>query len=154
MSFILITIVNTVIIAITNVGCWYASPITALKCPVWASWVRRLSLINNASLLVLWKWSNMMTSSNGNIFRSTGPLCEEFTGHRWIPLTKASDAEFDVFFDLHLNKQLSKQLWGWWFEMPSCSLWRHFNKLICHWLSAKLWYLQYWRYHSLAVLLI
>ena len=35
----------------------------------------------------------MMTSSNGNIFRVTGPLCGEFTGHWWIPLTKASDAE-------------------------------------------------------------
>ena len=35
----------------------------------------------------------MMTSSNGNIFRVTGPLCEEFTGHQWIPRTKASDAE-------------------------------------------------------------
>ena len=35
----------------------------------------------------------MMTSSNGNIFRATGPLCGEFTGQRWIPLTKASDAE-------------------------------------------------------------
>ena len=34
----------------------------------------------------------MMTSSNGNIFRITGPLCWEFTGPRWIPLTKASDA--------------------------------------------------------------
>ena len=34
----------------------------------------------------------MMTSSNGNIFRVTGPLCGEFTGHRWIPQTKASDA--------------------------------------------------------------
>ena len=31
----------------------------------------------------------MMTSSNGNIFHVTGPLCGEFTGHRWIPLTKA-----------------------------------------------------------------
>ena len=29
-----------------------------------------------------------MTSSNGNIFCVTGPLCGEFTGHRWIPLTK------------------------------------------------------------------
>ena len=28
----------------------------------------------------------------GNIFRATGPLCWEFAGHRWIPLTKASDA--------------------------------------------------------------
>ena len=35
----------------------------------------------------------MMTSANGNIFRVTGPLCGEFTGHRWIPRTKASDAE-------------------------------------------------------------
>ena len=35
----------------------------------------------------------MMTSSNGNIFRVTGHLCGEFTGHRWIPRIKASDAE-------------------------------------------------------------
>ena len=34
-----------------------------------------------------------MTSSNGNIFRVTGHLRGESTGHRWIPLTKASDAE-------------------------------------------------------------
>ena len=38
-----------------------------------------------------------MTSSNGNIFRVTGPLCGEFTGHRWIPLTKASDVELWCF---------------------------------------------------------
>ena len=30
----------------------------------------------------------MMTSSNGNFFRVTGPLCGEITGHRLIPLTK------------------------------------------------------------------
>ena len=40
---------------------------------------------------------HMMTSSNGNIFRVTVPLCAEFTGHRWIPLTKASDAELWCF---------------------------------------------------------
>ena len=34
----------------------------------------------------------MMTSSNGNMFCITGPLCGEFTGDRWIPSTKASDA--------------------------------------------------------------
>ena len=39
----------------------------------------------------------MMTSSNGNICPVPGPLCGEFTGHRWIPLTKASDAEFWCF---------------------------------------------------------
>ena len=26
-----------------------------------------------------------------------------------------------------LNKRLSKQSWGWWFEMPSRQLWRHCN---------------------------
>ena len=27
-------------------------------------------------------YSSMMTSSNGNMFRVTGPLCGEFDGHR------------------------------------------------------------------------
>ena len=36
--------------------------------------------------------SPMMTSSSGNIFCATGHLCGEFTGHRWIPHTKASNA--------------------------------------------------------------
>ena len=39
------------------------------------------------------------------------------------PVTRS----FDAFFDLRLNKQLSKQPWGWWFETPSGSLWRHCN---------------------------
>ena len=69
----------------------------------------------------------MMTSSNGNIFRVTGPLCGEFTGDRWIPITKASDAELWCFFDLRLNKRMSKQSWGWWLETSRRSLWRHCN---------------------------
>ena len=32
-----------------------------------------------------------------------------------------------VFFDVHLNKPLGKQSWGWWFESPSCSSWRYCN---------------------------
>ena len=39
----------------------------------------------------------MMASSNGNISLVTGPLWGEFTGHRWIFITKASDAEFWCF---------------------------------------------------------
>ena len=38
-----------------------------------------------------------MTSSNVSIFRVTGPLCGEFTGHRWIARIKASDAELWCF---------------------------------------------------------
>ena len=39
-----------------------------------------------------------MTPSNGSISHVTDPLCGEFTGHRRIPLTKASDAELWCFF--------------------------------------------------------
>ena len=69
----------------------------------------------------------MMTSSNGNIFRVTGlcagnsPITGKFPTQR--PVTRS----FGVFFDLRLNKRLSKQSWGWWFETPSGSLWRHCN---------------------------
>ena len=54
-------------------------------------------------------FGDMMMSSNGNIFRVTGPNCGEFTGHRWIPLTKPMTRSFDAFFDLRLNRRLNKQ---------------------------------------------
>ena len=69
-----------------------------------------------------------MTSSNGNIFRVTGPLCGEFTGHRWIPLTTASDAELWCFFDLCLSKRLSNQSRRRWYETPPRALWCHCNE--------------------------
>ena len=43
---------------------------------------------------ITWPVNSIMTSLNGNIFHFTGRLCGEFTGHRWIRHTKASDAEF------------------------------------------------------------
>ena len=49
------------------------------------------------------------------------PIPGKFPAQR--PVTRS----FDVFFDLRLNKRLSKQSWGWWFEMPLCPLWRHCN---------------------------
>ena len=67
---------------------------------------------------------NMMTSSNGTIFRVTGPLCGEFTGPGEFPAQKPVMRSIDVFFDLRLNKRLNKQPWGWWFQTPPRSLWR------------------------------
>ena len=54
------------------------------------------------NLLFTWRRPQMET------FSASLDLCEGI--HR-SPLVKRS---FDVFFDLRLNKQLSKQLWGWW----------------------------------------
>ena len=45
----------------------------------------------------------------------------EFLTQRPVPRS------FDVFFYLRLNKRLSKQSWGWWFETLSHPLWRHRN---------------------------
>ena len=71
--------------------------------------------------------TSMMTSSNGNIFRVTDPVCGEFTGPGEFPTQRPLTRSFDIFFDLRLNKRLSKQPWGWWFEKPSWSLWRQCN---------------------------
>ena len=43
---------------------------------------------------------DMMTSSNGNIFRVTGPLCGEFTGPGEFTAQRPVTRNFDVFFDL------------------------------------------------------
>ena len=55
------------------------------------------------------------------ICAGNSPVPGEFPAQR--PVTRS----FDVFFDLRLNKRLSKQSWGWWFEMLSRPLWRHSN---------------------------
>ena len=89
---------------------------------------------------------NMMTSSNGNIFRVTCPLCGEFTGPGEFPTQRPVTRSFNVFFDLRLNKRLSKQPWGWWFETPSWSLWPHCNE--CYNLPAINWSNSYYlKYH-------
>ena len=53
------------------------------------------------------------------------PVTGEFPTQR--PVTRS----FDVSFDLCVNKRLSKRSWGWWFETPSCLLWRHCNGVMC-----------------------
>ena len=55
------------------------------------------------------------------ICAGNSPVPGEFPAQR--PVTRS----FDVFFDLRLNKRLSKQPWGWWFETLSRPLWRHCN---------------------------
>ena len=77
-----------------------------------------------------------MTSSNGNIFRVTGPLCGEFIGPGEFPTQRPVTRSFDVFFDRRLNKRLSKQPRGWWLETLSCSLWRQSNVTVVYHLSS------------------
>ena len=48
-------------------------------------------------------------------------------GNSPVPAQRPVTRSFDVFCDLHPNKRLSKQSWGWWFETLSRPLWRHCN---------------------------
>ena len=80
------------------------------------------------SFALLYFTLHMITSSNGNIFRVTGPLCGNWPVTGEFPSQRPVTRSFDLFFDLRLNKRLSKQSWGWWFETPSCSFWRHCNE--------------------------
>ena len=107
---------------------WYQSPgKEVLNYPQKIIWhIKRMREMRTLGIIVLLRF-RMMMSSNGNIFRVTGPLCGEFTGHWWIPHTKASDAKLWCFPWFVLNKRLSKQSWGWWFETPSRLLWHHCN---------------------------
>ena len=62
-------------------------------------------------------WRHQMETFSALLAICAGnsPVTSELTAQR--PVTWS----FDVFFDLRLNKRLSKKSWGWWFETPSCS---------------------------------
>ena len=68
-------------------------------------------------------WRHQMETFSASlaIYAENSPVPGEFPAQR--PVTRS----FDVFFDLRLNKRLSKQPGGWWFETPAWSLWRHHN---------------------------
>ena len=70
-------------------------------------------------------WRHQMETFSALLAICAGnsPVPGEFPTQR--PVTRS----FDVFFDLCLNKRLSKQWWGWWFETLSRPLWRHRNVL-------------------------
>ena len=63
-------------------------------------------------------------------FPRNWPFVRGIHRSRWIPHTRPVAQSFDVVFDLRLNKHLSKQPRGWWFETPSWSLWSHCNEFV------------------------
>ena len=67
-------------------------------------------------------WRHQMETFSALLAICAGnsPVPGEFPAQR--PVMRS----FDVYFDLRLNKRLSKQSWGWWFETLSRPLWRAF----------------------------
>ena len=73
----------------------------------------------------------MMTSSNGNILPRYWPFVR---GIHQSPVNSLHQGQWRGLWcflwsavDKRLGKRLGKQSWGWWFETPSRSLWRHCN---------------------------
>ena len=67
-------------------------------------------------------WRHQMGKFSASLALCAGnsPGTGKFPSQR--PVTRS----FGVFFDL--NKRLSNQSWGWWFETLSRPLWRHCNE--------------------------
>ena len=92
---------------------------------------RTVCLLNIASIIDKFTWRHHQMETISVLLAlcaGNSPVTGEFPTQR--PVTRS----FDVFFDLRLNKRLSKQSWGWWFEMPSRSFWCHSNVDAAMWI--------------------
>ena len=87
----------------------------------------------NTYVFPIW-WRHQMETFSAWLVICAGnsPVSGEFPVHR--PVTRS----FDVFFDLRLNKRLSKQSWGWRFETLSSPLGRQCNDFIHY--STLMWH--------------
>ena len=124
---------------------WHSCDVTAVKQTVfYSSQLLYSAHMGYRNSKLSW-WRHQM-----DIFSPLLALCEGIppvTGG--FPSQRPVPRDFDVFFDLRLNKRLSKQSRRWWFETPSRSLWRDCNinihwkprdKMPCchHWLHKRL----------------
>ena len=91
-------------------------------CPLF-SWPYHLSRRQRRTDMPSSWWRHQMETFSALLVLCAGnsSLTGEFLSQR--PVTRS----FDVFFDLCLNKRLSKHSWGWWFETPSRPLWHRCN---------------------------
>ena len=81
---------------------------------------------HQASMRSWWRHQMETFSASLALCADNLPVTGEFPAQR--PVTRS----FDVYLICALNKRLGKQSRGWWFETPSCSLWRHRSKhLLC-----------------------
>ena len=78
----------------------------------------QLSFKNGVFRTVTSWWRHQLETFSALLVICAGnwPVTGEFPEQR--PVTRS----FDIFFDLHPNKQLGQQSRGWWFETPSRQL--------------------------------
>ena len=86
-------------------------------------WISRVTMetVPGTRLTTWWRHQMETFSALPALCAGNSPVPGEFPSQR--PVTRS----FDVSLICALNKRSSKQSWGWWFETPSRSLWRHCN---------------------------
>ena len=90
-----------------------------MACFIDTSPIGKISSVPRKQFRAWWRHQMETVSALLVICAGNSPVNGEFPTQR--PVTRS----FDVFFDLRLNKRLSKQSWSWWFETPSRPLYRH-----------------------------
>ena len=93
--------------------CWLARDYSRPRSPVM-----------HHTYITWWRHQMETFSALLAICAGNSPVTGEFPTQR--PVTRS----FDVFFDLCLNKRLSKQWRCWWYETQSRPLWRHCNEYV------------------------
>ena len=95
-------------------------------------------------------WRHQMKTFSALLDLCVGisPVTGDFTAQR--PVARS----FDVFVDLRLNKRLSKQWWGWWFETPSRPLWRHCNEAIYWRDTRRIYHICRYMYLEISILIL
>ena len=88
----------------------------------WRQFCLGLNMLTNRVAYFTW-WRHQMETFSALLAICAGN--SRVTGD--FPAQRPVTRRFDVFFDLRLNKRLSKQSWDCWLETPSRLLWRHSN---------------------------
>ena len=100
---------------------WMNMYCTIYSCTEYKWWNYRFLCFPHSKISTWWPYQM-------DIFFVLLALCE---GNPLVtsgfPSQRPVSRSFDVFFHLHLNKQLSKQSKCWWFVTPCHSLWCHCN---------------------------
>ena len=92
-------------------------------------------LMNDHRIIGKTLWDINLSGAETEMFQETWwrHQMETFPGYWsfvWGLHRSPVNSPHKVFFHQCLTKLLSKQSRGWWFETPSCSLWRHRNELV------------------------
>ena len=102
-------------------------------------YIHQAQQVLNLSVEPIWTWLDFyVVLGLLPLFESQAYVNDTVIKSKWLkwpvtcefPAQRPVTRSVDVFFDLSLNKLLSKQSWSWWFEAPSCPLWHFCNAQI------------------------